>query len=337
MIIQFARSVGTVDHLNSLFLLTWADIRAVGPDAWTNWKGMLLEKLYLKTREVITRSEFSPEKTRERMARIKEELLILMGKRYARGDLQHFLSLMPPRYFFAVGNEDVERHFRVHQRGEKEDVVTEFRVVPEKGMTEILIYTVNAPQVFSLVTGVMLCHEINIIGADVFYTGDGRLFLTLLVTDARGVPISESGQFDKVRKTLQQVLTGQVKVDSLLAERRLPDYLLKKPVQKAESRIAIDNDVSAYYTVIDIYAHDRLGLLYDITRTLLQLGCYVEVSKISTKVEQVTDVFYVKDIFGHKIISKEKIASIKKGLLDVIEVKPEESTATAAPSAFPEP
>lgn len=319
LIIQFARSVGTIDYLNMLFLLTWADIRAVGPEAWTNWKGMLLEKLYLKTREVITRSEFSPEKTRERMARIKEELLSVMGKRHARSDLAHFLSLMPPRYFFAVGNEDVERHFRVHQRGEKEDVVTEFRVLQDRGMTEILIYTVNAPQVFSLVTGVMLCHEINIIGADVFYTGDGRLYLTLLVTDARGVPIADTGQFDRVRRTLQQVLTGQVKVEALLAERRLPDYLLKKPVQKATTRIVIDNDVSAYYTVIDVYAHDRLGLLYDITGTLLQLGCYVEVSKISTKVEQVTDVFYVKDIFGHKITTKEKISAIKTGLMEVIE------------------
>ena len=85
--------------------------------------------------------------------------------------------------------------------------------------------------------------------------------------------------------------------------------------------MVIDNDVSAYYTVIDVYAHDRLGLLYDITRTLNRLGCYVEVSKISTKVEQVTDSFYVKDIFGKKIVLKDKLTEIKKALTDVLEVK----------------
>src|SRR5690606_35592007 len=72
LIIKFARSMGTMDNLNMLFLLTWGDIRAVGPEAWTDWKGTLLQTLYDKTKDVITKGEFSKEKTQERITRVKD-------------------------------------------------------------------------------------------------------------------------------------------------------------------------------------------------------------------------------------------------------------------------
>ena len=94
--------------------------------------------------------------------------------------------------------------------------------------------------------------------------------------------------------------------------------MLKKPVQRADTEVTIDNDVSAFYTVIDVLTHDRLGLLYDIVSCLTKQGCYVELSKISTKVEQVVDTLYVKDIFGQKITAKEKLNEIKQVLYEIV-------------------
>ena len=88
------------------------------------------------------------------------------------------------------------------------------------------------------------------------------------------------------------------------------------------SEVEIYNDVSPFYTVIDVYAHDRVGFLYQITSTLSALGLTVDVSKISTKVDQVADTFYVKDIFGHKITSKDRLKKIKEALLKVLEEEP---------------
>ena len=80
----------------------------------------------------------------------------------------------------------------------------------------------------------------------------------------------------------------------------------------------INNDVSAYYTVIDIYANDRIGLLHDLAQVMARLNLFIEVSKISTKVDQVADVFYVKDVFGHKITNSKKIEDIKQTILGVL-------------------
>ncbi|MBI4411866.1 MAG: [protein-PII] uridylyltransferase [Deltaproteobacteria bacterium] len=321
MIIEFARSMGSVENLNMLFLLTWADIRAVGPEAWTDWKGSLLERLYQKTREVIEKGEFSKEKTYERIERVKEALLLKMGEKYPKEDLQRYLSSMPPRYFFAVSESEAERHFQLVEQVSDVNLSSSFRYLEGEKMHEMILHTLNAPRVFSAVTGVMAANAVNIFGAEVFQRNNGWILLILKITDAQGKPIERPEQFDAIQKSLFDVLSGRVRVDELIARRQLPEYLLKKPVQKAEGKVVIDNDVSAYYTVIDVYAHDRLGLLYDITRTLNRLGCYVEVSKISTKVEQVTDSFYVKDIFGKKIILKDKLTEIKKALTDVLEVK----------------
>jgi len=77
--------------------------------------------------------------------------------------------------------------------------------------------------------------------------------------------------------------------------------------------------VSDKYTVIDLFAHDRIGLLYDITRTLTVLGLYIAVSKISTKVDQIADVFYVSDIFGQKVTQPEKLEKIQADLLSCLD------------------
>nr|HOP41799.1 hypothetical protein [Geobacteraceae bacterium] len=65
--------------------------------------------------------------------------------------------------------------------------------------------------------------------------------------------------------------------------------------------------------------HDKVGLLYCITSTLTRLGLYIGIAKISTKIDQVADVFYVKDIFGHKLTSEKKLEEIRRHLLTAIE------------------
>jgi [protein-PII] uridylyltransferase len=83
--------------------------------------------------------------------------------------------------------------------------------------------------------------------------------------------------------------------------------------------VEIDNEISEDYTVIDIFTHDKVGLLYRITSTITELGLYIDVSKISTKVDQVADVFYVKDIFRQKITDEVKCAEIQGRLLAAID------------------
>jgi [protein-PII] uridylyltransferase len=118
---------------------------------------------------------------------------------------------------------------------------------------------------------------------------------------------------------MRRVLEGKTRVRTLVEKRRRSTLLGEKPKPLHPSRVEIDNEVSTDYTVIDIYTDDKVGLLYRITSAITGLGLYIGVSKISTKVDQVADVFYVKDIFGQKIMSDGKLEEIRSRLMKAIE------------------
>jgi [protein-PII] uridylyltransferase len=114
------------------------------------------------------------------------------------------------------------------------------------------------------------------------------------------------------------VIQGVKKVEDVLAKRQ-PSILDDKYTPKVKPRVVINNEISDTNTVIEIYAEDCIGLLYAMTSTLFKCGFYIDVAKISTMGEQVTDVFYVKDIFGQKIFFEEKLEEVKNSLLKAVE------------------
>jgi [protein-PII] uridylyltransferase len=83
-------------------------------------------------------------------------------------------------------------------------------------------------------------------------------------------------------------------------------------------RVKVDNESSSFFTIIDVFAYDYLGLLFNITDALFRLGLDVWVAKIATKVDQVVDVFYVRDFEGQKVDSKEQEINIKNAIEAVI-------------------
>lgn len=318
MIAQFARSMGTLERLNMLFILTWADIRAVGPDVWTPWKGALLSELYTKTRKILDSKEHSPEKAADIMKQLKAEVLKQAGGGADFEDLKIYIDSMPPRYFLTNDVAVILQHFRSAKDLPGEGFIFENSVDPRDHVNRLLIFTLNTPRLFEQVTGVMAANQVNILAFEQFFSSKGEALLLLKVSDQRGQLIEEDRRILALQQDLQEVLRGRVSMEKYSRMHQGQLFFLKKVAQAKPPRVDVDNDVSAYYTVIDIYANDRIGLLHDLARAMTQLGLYIEVSKISTKVDQVADVFYVRDIFRHKITDSKKVATIKKTLLEVL-------------------
>ncbi len=122
-----------------------------------------------------------------------------------------------------------------------------------------------------------------------------------------------------MRSALEAVIEGRMQVEDLVRDRQQVKALPTSPKPRKPSRIEIDNGVSKEYTVLDIYTHDKVGLLYTISKTLRDMGLYIGVSKISTKVDQVADTFYVRDIFSQKITDPERITDLRHQLLNSID------------------
>ena len=189
----------------------------------------------------------------------------------------------------------------------------------ERGYSEFTICTHDLPGLFSRITGVMAANGVNILGAQINTSRNGKVLDILQVNSPQGIMITDEQRWQKVQNDIRLVLHDEANVTALVAKRQRPTLLTARPAPRFSTRIEFDNEVSDNYTVIDIYTHDKVGLLYLITSTLTHLGLYIGVSKISTKVDQVADVFYVRDIFGHKITAPEKLSEICGKLMTAID------------------
>jgi [protein-PII] uridylyltransferase len=187
------------------------------------------------------------------------------------------------------------------------------------GYSEFTICAQDMPGLFSRITGVMAANGVNILGAQINTSRNGKVLDILQVNSPQGMLITDSQRWQKVEAEMRLAIHGEVKVADLVARRQRPTLLTSRPAPRFATRVEIDNEVSADYTVIDIYTHDKIGLLYLITSTLTRLGLYIGVSKISTKVDQVADVFYVRDIFGQKIMNEDKLVEITSQLKTAID------------------
>ena len=319
MIIQFARQMEKSENLKMLYLLTYADIKAVGPEVWTEWKGLLLQELYEKAFQVLERGDFKLEASGDRVRRVKRAIFDLLQDDYQAQLIKDEMQSLSTRHLLSYTPEVIAGHVRTLLSLTDNLMVVKISHETERGYTNCTVCTYDVPGLFSMITGVMAANGMNILGAQIHTNSNEKVLDILQVNSPQGFVITDEGRWSRLESDLRQVLAGEVRVSALVAKRHRPSILTEKAKPTVPARVEIDNEVSSDYTVIDIYAHDKVGLLYSITSTLTKLGLYIGVSKISTKVDQVADVFYVKDIFGQKLVDPAKLEEIRRELLAAID------------------
>lgn len=315
LIQDFANTMGMSENLNMLFLLTFADLRAVGPDVWSEWKGHLLQDLYEKTFEIFERGNFISEVRSERVKIRKRKVLEILQAEFGEKAVKDRLRTMSLRYLLTHRSHDIVEHLKLELSLGKETVALSIVHDAEKEFTKVIISTLDVAGLFCMITGVMAANSINILGAQIYTRSNGHALDILHVNKPVGGIIDDPRKWEKVQADLTAVLEGRVQVAKLVKKRQKTGLPGQK-LPRFPDRVVFDSDVSREHTVIDIFTHDQIGLLYRITRTLKDLGLYIHVAMISTKVDQVADTFYVKDIFGQKISDPAKHDVIRKALLE---------------------
>jgi [protein-PII] uridylyltransferase len=310
MIVQFARQMETSENLKMLYLLTISDVRAVGSEVWTTWKALLFQELYEKAFNVLERGEFHLEASSDRVKAVIKKVRAMLEDELPPQSVKEELKAMPTRLLLSNDLAAIAGYVRLLIGLEGSDVLMQLSHLPENGYSEFTICTVDMPGLFSRITGVMAANGVNILGAQINTSRNGKVLDILQVNSPQGMLIKDEQRWQKIEAEMRQALHGEVRVSDLVARRQRPTLLTSRPAPRFATRVEIDNEVSDDYTVVDIYTHDKVGLLYLITSTLTRLGLYIGVSKISTKVDQVADVFYVRDIFGQKVTTPDKLEEL---------------------------
>jgi [protein-PII] uridylyltransferase len=332
LVIEFAKRVETLDNLKHLYLLTFADMRAVGPKIWNNWHDMLLGELYLQTADVFEREAFVEEDHAERVARIKQRIGSAASGLLAQASLESFLSDMPDRYFFGTPEDSIVHHLELVRSLDGGPFVSEVKHHPEREFSEFTVVTGDRPGLFSMLCGVLLANGMNILTASINTSDSGMALDIFRISHGEQPDVAmRADRWERLQETLGNVLAGEVDVEQLVAQSDTKSILSQKYVPRVPTEVEVDNDVSEHFTVLDVYTHDRVGLLFTITSTLFHLGLSIHVAKITTNVDQVLDVFYVSDANGEKITAAARLMQIQNALLErLTEVAAEHGGQTAS-------
>ncbi len=315
MIIRFCEIVGTPARLDMLYLLTYADLRAVGPEVWTQWKAMLLLELYEKAKNVLETGELKH--PFEELARQRREWVREILSDFPPGDVSEYLARFDDRYFLGTPDNRFADHLRMLSSYDGVTPRIESFDLPASGTSELIIVCPDQHGLFSKITGTLSANGVNILNASISTSGDAVALDTFFVT-YMGKSLQGSPKKERVVADLSAVLGGETLDETLIAERKVTRFVREKVAKFRPTYVLFDNTVSSRHTVVDIFTYDRIGLLYDITRTLATLELNIVLSKISTKADQVADVFYLTDKDGKKIILPERLEEIRRALLEAI-------------------
>lgn len=320
LLIDFAQTVRDVERLKRLYLLTYCDIRAVGPQVWNAWKATLLWQLFIKTHTILTRGLPEGEGERARAADVARQLVAELSAEFPPEALEDHLAKVPVRYVLGASPARVAAHLRlVCQVGGDHEVAFVATPYPLSGFTEVAVCAYGRQGRFAGIVGALTANGVNILSAQLFTRKDGLVLRTFHVDDGRGAALAEPAIWARFGTDLEAVVAGRSDARELIRERRRE--VLRAPARSSPApptRVEFDNVVSETHTVVDVRTQDRLGLLYLLASTLTDLGVDVALAKITTEGDQVVDVFYATDGGGAKLEDPERQEVIRAALVRAI-------------------
>jgi [protein-PII] uridylyltransferase len=303
-------------------------MRASSRKAWTDWKGRLLGELFERTSELLETGSADPGRAIELIeARVETRreaaAAELREAGFAESDVATYFEMMPRRYFTAHSPRQIARHAQVVLGlGKDELMATAIREL-RGGFSEFIVCTRDVHGLYANVAGTLTANDINILASNVYTTRTGLALETYRVGTPPGGDDERRMAWDQLRSSLAAVLRGERDVRQMLGKRRLrvggPRSLSRRP-----PAVSITNEESDFYTIVDVTADDRLGLLDDLTRTIAEHDYEIYISKAASITDQVTDTFYLKDREGKKLHDPAAIERLRADLRAAAEV-PEEA------------
>ena len=324
VVVQCAEKVGTVERLKMLYLLSWADGKATGPRAWNDWIANLVLELFFKILHILERGELATPDASRKMRRSLQQVRNQLGDQLSSVDQERLFDVMPPNYLIETGPRAIAQHLALYAdlrgaRAKDPDRAFCLEAEPEPSSStyEVTFLAKDRAGLFSDVAGVMALNNINILSARIYTWRDGTAVDIFTVTPPLD-PIRTDEIWKKIRKDLAQTFQGNLSLSEHLRQKAEPTLLSRKAILNRQTRVLMDNETSDFFTLIEVFTHDRIGLLYQITNTLFALGIDIRVAKIATKGDLVADVFYVLDLEGQKVLEQEKADKIREALLQAL-------------------
>lgn len=315
---EFAARVGDETHLDHLYLLTVADVRATNPKLWNSWKAQLFEELYLATKHALRQGLETP---------IDKDELLSERKAAARAQLEaagvdaatiaRTWSLLTEDYFLRCHPESIVRHTRRLAEFDpaRQASLVEVHDAPGSAGTEVFLCTPQGQDSFALATGVLDELGFTIADARIIPLDNGSTLSTYVVLEQGGERITDTARHDQIRRYMERALARGAGAPSRIT-RRAPRQVRMFPIP---TLVSFASDEKNNRTVMELVAGDRPGLLSEVGRVLRDRQVVIHTAKIVTLGERAEDVFYITDHSGRPLTA-EFCDDLRKALTTALDL-----------------
>ena len=317
---RFADFIGTQDNLRMLCLVTYADIKAVSPEALTPWKEDVLWQLYVETDAELTRVFADQRWDTHQDAALARDVAGLLVKTddstVAR--IEAFLDGFPRRYLQYTPKPKIVEHFKLAEKIRSPEDLT-FKMNRRRSTYELTFVARDRPFLFAKLTGVLSYFGMNILRGQAFANRQGLILDIIQFEDRLQTFRLNKSEIENFRVTLQKVLTGELSLTELLRRRESSILFHRKAKGTIATYVNFDDQSSEKYSIMEIVTRDRYGLLSTIAKVIAQNECNIDVALISTEGQRAIDVFYLTQ--NQKRLRpavQQQLASTMKEALDQI-------------------
>ncbi len=310
---SFSEKVGAPERLKMLCLLTYADIKAVNPEAMTPWKADNLWQLYIASANYLSRSADERVHTDDHSSNLAHlrSLAPVAGKK-----INNFLEGLPQRYLRIHGASDVLMHAEMAAQLGKDGVQLSLKQV--RHWYELTLITTDRPFLFASVSGALAAWGMNIVKANAFSNGADVVVDTFYFTDRFRTLELNLPEWERLKKSIADVIGGKADVARMLQD-RLRSEKATSPKVKIATQIEFDDACSAHSTLLQILTQDRPGLLYKMCSQVSKQGCNIEIALIETEGQMAIDVLYLTS--GGAKLSSDRQAGLGRALRDELAAK----------------
>jgi [protein-PII] uridylyltransferase len=319
--VKFASVVGSSERLQLLLLLSYADLASVGPDVVNQWKVDLLLQLYYQTdahfRDVKPGEGFRAE------VESRRQLIVAAKPRDIDAQWwQRQAGALPINYLLHTPASVAAAEVASLKNLDSVFCTARGRYIEDQNAVEYTIATRQSGRpigTFHRITGALTSQGMQIIAADIHTQPDEIAWDRFLVEDEQYEGQPPKQRIDEVCEKITQALDPENAAPPIFPKKwsRRDDRELQG-MQLQPTQVRFDNSTSEKHTIITLFAYDRRGLLYSVSKALYDMALVLHSAKISTHLDQVVDVFYVSDLSGKKIEESTRLYMIRQRLLQAV-------------------
>jgi [protein-PII] uridylyltransferase len=320
IIADFAAQLGSLDSLNMLLLLTYADLNAVGPGVWTEWKASLIWDLYRRTRKLMTGAD-PPLDEAVLQAQFKEDIARALNHPAPFSEVERHVALLPDRYLRVTTADKAAGHIQLVDALKLEPLAWRW---DERGATstELTICAWDRPGLVADLAGTLAAHGVEILSAELNTREDGIAIDVFMLRQASTRQAIDAHRSAVIEKALRQAIAGELDVAAMVQRWVTRNAPRKRTVaiparRRNLPRVVCDNEASPSATLIEVHALDEVGLVHKIASVLAGLGLNIVCARIGTEKNDALDVFYVTDTNGGKLL-EENIGVVERALIGTL-------------------